>query len=367
MKKWIGRLTGRQWKWVISGAVSFLLFLILFFTAGILEKKPYAQQLADRWADGKGVAQISVFLSTNAVITEERVVEFGHYLDNALIEAAITNESENPSARLWISAYSANGKITVSSNKGTITASALGVGGDFFQFHPLKLIYGSYFAGSDLVKDRIIIDEDAAWQLFGSNDVVGQYVNIGGVPHIISGVIRRESDKMARDAGLTETLVYVSYDTLQKYGTQSGINCFELLMPNPVKNYAYNYVSEQIGVDEGEREIIENTKRFDTLEKLKFLASFPTRSMNAKAIIYPFWENIARGYEDILTLLFVFEILFLLYPIVLLVVLIVRLWKKRTWHWKDIRNWLSDRQEQFRQFLKNRKARKEKEEEEELL
>ena len=38
---------------------------------------------------------------------------------------------------------------------------------------------------------------------------------------------------------------------------------------------------------------------------LEVAASFGTRSMWQKAIYYPYWENIARGYEDILSILFV--------------------------------------------------------------
>lgn len=364
MKKWMGRLTVKQWILTISGAASFLVFLILLGLSAFWEGKPYAQQMAKRWADGKGVAQVSVFLSQNAALDEDRIEAFGHNLDTALVEAAITNDSENENARLWISAYSAGGKITLSSAKGNVTADALGVGGDYFQFHPLDLIYGSYFSGTDLMQDHVIIDEDAAWQLFGSNDVVGQYVSIGGIPHIITGVVRRENDKMAQNAGVTETIVYVSYSTLQKYGTQQGINCFEILMPNPVKGYALNYVGENIGVEEGEREIIENTSRYGLVEKIKVLASFPTRSMNAKAIVYPFWENIARGYEDILALLLAFELLFLLYPVGLIVWLIVRLWKRRTWHFKDILNWMDNKREQFRAFCRKRKTEKKKEKKE---
>lgn len=358
MKKWMSRLTGKQWGLLVSGVVSFLLFLILSGMSGYYAGKPYAQQLAQRWSGAKGVAQVSVFLSQNAALTEDRIEEFGHKLDTALVEAAITSESENASARLWISAYSAGGKITINGKNGSVTADALGVGGDYFQFHPVKLLYGSYFTGDDLMQDHIIIDEDAAWQLFGSNDVVGQYVTIGGIPHMITGVIQREDDKMAKDAGVTGTIVYVSYNTLEKYGMQQGINCFEILMPNPVKNYAFNYVSENIGIDENEREIIENTSRYGLLQKLKILGSFPTRSMNAKAIVYPFWENIARGYEDIIALLLFFEILFLLYPAVLLIWFIARLWKRRTWHMKDILNWLDDRREQFRAYRRRKKLKK---------
>lgn len=62
-----------------------------------------------------------------------------------LQEASITETSENPSARLWVDAYSADGKITLVNGKNTLDANAIGIGGDFFMFHPLKLITGAYF------------------------------------------------------------------------------------------------------------------------------------------------------------------------------------------------------------------------------
>lgn len=58
------------------------------------------------------------------------------------------------------------------------------------------------------------------------------------------------------------------------------------------------------------------------------LKSFGTRSMGMKGIVYPYWENRAKGYEDVILLLFVVEILCLIYPLILLV-------KKLHWCWKN--------------------------------
>ena len=38
---------------------------------------------------------------------------------------------------------------------------------------------------------------------------------------------------MEKAAGLTSTVVYVSYETLETYGTSNGINHYEIVMPNP--------------------------------------------------------------------------------------------------------------------------------------
>ncbi|MDE5748020.1 MAG: hypothetical protein K2I21_10635, partial [Acetatifactor sp.] len=103
------------------------------------------------------------------------------------------------------------------------------------------------------------------------------------------------------------------------------------VMPNPVKQYALNYVREQLGSQEREVEVLENNTRYSIGKRLRLLLGFGTRSMNGKAIIYPYWENVARGYEDILTLLTLFQMLFLIYPSVVLLVWIIIRWKNKTW------------------------------------
>lgn len=323
-----------------------------------------AQNMALRWAEDGDASQISCFFSREAGITEYNLINFEHALDTALEEASIVNDSDNPSARLWADAYSASGKVTISSKRGTVEVSAVGVGGDFFLFHPLKLLEGSYFSGSDLMQDHIVIDEDVAWQLFGSNDVDGQMVTIGGVPHMIAGVIRRENGRIADAAGLSSSIAYVSYSTLEQYGISYGLNTYEIVMPNPVTGYAKNYVSENIGQAENKVEIVENTTRYELLSRFKLLAQFPTRSMSSKAIIYPYWENIARGYEDILTLFLVLTLLLLLYPAVLLTVFLVRAWKHKTWTassvWRKITDKIDRLREKIWAFQAKQKAKKEK-------
>jgi len=141
--------------------------------------------------------------------------------------------------------FSPSGRVTEEVN-------AIGAGGDFFLFHPLKLVNGSFFSGSDLMQDKIIVDEDVAWQLFGSNDIVGQQVTIEGVPYLISGVIERESGRLNDFAGNGSSIVYVSYETLHKNlmakGQIANINHYEVVMPNPVKDFAFGIVKEKIGI-----------------------------------------------------------------------------------------------------------------------
>lgn len=326
----------------ISGGISFVFFLILLLTAKYLGGNQPSQEMADRWSSEGGVSQVSCFFSVNSHITEDNLREFEYGIDRALSDASVLQESENPGARLWADAYSADGSVTISSDKASIQADAVGIGGDYFLFHPLKLLYGAYFSGNDLMQDYCVIDEDAAWQLFGSSDVAGMMVNIGGVPHIVTGVVERPSGRLEEAAGLDSTLVYVSYQTLDKLGRNNGINHYEIVMPNPVTGFALKYIQENLGTDEKNTEIVENTSRYSFLSRLQRILRFGTRSMNGKAIIYPYWENIARGYEDILTVITLFEMIFLLYPAGMALVFFCIWWRHKGWtikgkvlKWKD--------------------------------
>ncbi len=336
MKKFIQGLTRKKLALGLSGIIAFCIGLVVYGISTHMAIKQDSQDAAARWSRKKDVSQISCFFSREAYFTEDSILGFEYNLNKALQEASIVSESENAGARLWADAYSAGGSVTIASNRGLVTVDAVGVGGDFFLFHPLKIVSGALFSGSNVMKDYIVIDEETAWQLFGSNDVAGQIVTISGIPHIISGVIKREEGKLASAAGLDSSVAYVSYSTLSEYGTNFGINTYEIVMPNPVSGYARKYVMENIGVSEKEIEVVENTTRYGLLGRFKQLTQFGTRSMNSKAIIYPYWENIARGYEDILGLLFLFMVLLFLYPLVLLIISIVLAWKHKKWTFKGI-------------------------------
>lgn len=347
----------------ISGLVSFLIFGILYGVIQFLAGRQDTQLMAERWSKSEEnrAAQVSVFFSENLWMSENEILSFEHGLNSALVEASITNTSENPDSRLWIDAYSATGTITLEKNDKSVSVNAIGVGGEFFQFHPLKLVSGAYFSGNDVMQDYVVIDEDVAWQLFGSNNVAGQVITIKGVPHIITGVIERQQDRLSVAAGLSSSVVYVSYNSLVTYGRANAICCYEIVMPNPVKNYAFNYVKEKLGSNEAESEVIENSSRYGLISLLSLIGEFGTRAMNGKAIIYPYWENVARGYEDILATLLVVAILFFLYPVILVIVGLRRAWVRRTWTARSVYLKLKDKWERF--LEKQRAKRLEKKEE----
>ncbi|MBR4085089.1 MAG: ABC transporter permease [Lachnospiraceae bacterium] len=344
-------------------------FLIITFilnniASAIIEKQD-TQQAATRWKKEGGAAQISCFFSVNTKLTPESIEDFEHNLDSALEAASIVLESPHANARLWADAYSASGKIAIKSNIGKIDVDAIGIGGDFFLFHPLPLLSGSYFSGNDIMQDYCVLDQDAAWKLFGSNNVVGQTVYIGEVAHIVTGVVKRDESKLYKAAGLDSALIYVSYSTLEKYGSNNGINHFEIVMPNPVKGYAYDYVKKAIGVAEEELEIVENSKRFTFFNRIKHIAKLQNRAMNGKAIIYPYWENVARVTEDKLARLMILQLLFTAISVIVISISLFILWKNKKCTVKSVlirlKEWMElkiIKRNQQRMYEKQKKQRK---------
>jgi hypothetical protein len=73
-------------------------------------------------------------------------------------------------------------------------------------------------------------------------------------------------------------------------------------MPNPIQDYAKSTVENLFGLEDSQVEIVDNTGRFRMANRWKLLLQFGTRSMNTKSILYPYWENTARGTEDVLLL-----------------------------------------------------------------
>ena len=81
--------------------------------------------------------------------------------------------------------------------------------------------------------------------------------------------------------------------------------------------------------------------------------------MNGRAIIYPYWENIARGYEDILGVITLFQMLFLLYTVLLALGFFGSWWKHKGWTLKDKWLFVKDKAERGVEKLRARRlARK---------
>ena len=314
--------------------VSLLLFFALFISSHFIKAAQADQRAAQRWAATGAYAQISCFFADGEKVDFDTIMGFRGQIDKGLREASYM--AEEAGGRSYIDAYSGSGKVQIVSERARLDSPAFGIGGDFFHFHPLSLVNGTYFSGAELNKDAIILDEEAAWQLFGSSDVAGMEVTIGGVPHYVRGVVSRESGRLWDAAGLGGGMAYLSLESLTAYGETAGIHYYEAVLPNPVQGFAYRLAAETFGFSADKMVVIDNTARFNIIPLLTVVSDMGIRSMQLYSLRFPYWENYARGIEDILAFMLVLEAVFLLCAALIILVSLYNAYHHRTWTWPGL-------------------------------
>ena len=223
----VGSISRRLRLWQKIGLLICLVFWITSYVIKIVCGRIVGgmedQTFASRWTQEEECAQISAFFSDSAFASDETVEAMRMYLTNKLTSDSYglsEQEIENGSSMFDVS-YCGLGMADLSTPEDSVTVTAIGVGGDFFNFHPLDLMSGYYFSEDESMQDRILLDDRTAWRLFGSPYVVGESVDIGGTPHYIAGVFRAPSKRFYKQSGMGDFLVYISFDSLCKY-TEKG-------------------------------------------------------------------------------------------------------------------------------------------------
>jgi hypothetical protein len=262
-------------------------------------------------------AQVSVFFPVGEGKTASDVNTFRESVDTAITEASLT-APENGS--LWTDAYSAEAEITVTGTKGSAEVTALGVGGDWFAFHPLHLRSGGYISETDLMHDKVVLDEELAWKLFGGFDLAGLTVTIGGEPYIIAGVVSHEDDFASEKAYSGEAGLYMYYDAMNAV-SESKISCYEFICAEPISGFTLGVA--QTGFPDAVT--LQNTGRFSFSSVLGIIRDFGERAMSTAGVSFPYWENAARLAENDAALMLALAFVFGAFPVFCAVFLLIRL------------------------------------------
>jgi hypothetical protein len=277
-----------------------------------------SQRAAERWQGESEMefCQLSCFLPVDEKLSLNQIYQFRSDMMKRLHEAALDADSGQT---LFVDAWSCTGKALATTELGKGDASVIAVGGNFFHFHPLRLMSGSYFQEGDLMQDRVLLDEELAWILFGSSDLQGLTLKIDGVPFQIAGVIQHEQDFASHKAYTAGMGLFMSYDAWKSLHETAGITTYELVLAEPVKNFAANFTREKFPIGHGE--IVVNSGRFQMGRLLGLVGQFGTRSMQKLGVLLPYWENAARCMEDYCALLYFLSCLFILIPGTMLLVM----------------------------------------------
>jgi len=311
----------------------FIAAIVLFsamavFSAGclvvfsMLGKTLVAQQTAEIFGSEseERFAQVSVFFPIGQEADEARIYAFREVLERKFVEASMQAEEGH---RFYVDAYSSRGTVSIEGARGSATASAIGVGGEFFTLHPLFLRSGGYLSERDLMRDRVVLDEELAWRLFGGVDLAGEEVYISGERFIVVGVISREGDFASLRAYADGMGLFMSYEALNRL-SGAKIGCYEIVCINPVSGFAAGLVSDHFQA----ASVVENSARYTASGIMAVIKSFGERSMNTAGVVYPYWENAARLIEDYMALCLLLAIIFAVPAVVFAIAVGIFYWIK---------------------------------------
>lgn len=320
------KLSKRRAFWGVNLLLAVCTLLCLLGGRGVRAALP-TLNAAETWAgeSGEPFAQLACYLPSDQKIEEEQVLQFRRTLEEKFTEAAM-EAPENGS--LYTDAYSGEGSLTVTGERGSAQVKVIGVGGDFFRFHPLKLRSGNYLSESDLMQDRVLLDEELAWQLFGGMDLAGMTVTIQEKSFYVAGVVSREDDRYSAMAYTGGAGMFFSYAGLKSCLPDTAISCYEIVLPNPISSFGRNMVEESFPMGDGI--LLENSSRYSLSNLWRVIRDFGKRSMGLNGIIYPYWENAVRVTEDYAALLLLLTVLFGVMPAVSAILFAVH-WAARGW------------------------------------
>jgi len=293
-------------------------FFVLLAVSASIRTSMRSQHASFVWAgqSNERFSQLSVFFPESYQFNEDNIHSLYTTLDNSLRAASMET---TPDRTLYTDAWSTSGDISLATPRGQVNAKVIAVGGDFFLFHPLNLRDGGYLSPNDVMKDRVVIDEDLAWRLFGAVKIAGFDILINNKPFVVAGVVTRESDFATRAAYTDGAGLFMSYEAFNDMTEEmKNITCYEIIFPDPISGFAVTTIKDAF--TDPRVHIIENSIRFSLSNTFALIRSFGERSMRTDPIVYPYWENAVRYAEDWLALLLVGSLLFLLFPVICTVI-----------------------------------------------
>ncbi len=304
---------------MIAAGALLLIALGFFLAAALLPRPLQSQRQAERWAGESGARyrQFTCVLSPGQTLEPETILGFREKAAGKIDES----DFDAPAGGAAIcDAWSVGGTLKVHGARGNADAAALAVGGRFFDFHPLTLRSGGYLAESDLMKDRVVLDEQLAWMLYGSANLAGMTVQIGDREFLIAGVVAQADDLATRAVSELSPTIYLDYNARELL-SGSGVSCYETVLPEPVEGFGRGIAEEafgKLGV------VVENTGRFSFASSLRQLRALGMLGTRSAAVAYPSWENAAVYTGTLCALLRGAGMLCAVYPAVLLLVMLRR-------------------------------------------
>lgn len=333
---------------IICTIVAFVCLCLLHET----NQKERGSNAAIRWKSGKqDFSYISVYMSPEENWKENDRNTLVSNLKMSFQQNSIINKDrEDNSEGLVKDCFSCEGIMNFTNGKNTTTAKVTATGGDFFFFHQPVWLSGFAYSDNDVMKDRVIIDKELAWQLFGGENVAGMPFKINGNTYYVAGVVdtsHLKDDQKAygeinrawmpysafcKEYQGTSTDINGTPDTSTVIGTEENTNklpitCYEIVLPNPVKDWAVNLIQTSLDVNNHKMLLTENSKRTNFFYVMDNLKNFFYKASGTQPVAYPYWENAARTRDTKREIYTGILLIALIYPVLLFIRIITWIYK----------------------------------------
>lgn len=295
--------------------VLLLIFAVLYGTIYSLNTR-YSPDNAKRLWDNDtySYSQISLYLTPSSGLDIMSVYSLRSEINSKLKENSVQKADENSDGRLWIDSSCGECSFTVTGNTGSCEAAASGTWGDYFIFHPETLLSGSYYNNDDINFDRVILDKQCSWQLFGAIDTAGMTVKINDMNFYVAAVVDTSENERDIAAYGSKPRIYMPFEAMKILNPDAVITSYEVCLPNVVKDFAYTVMQDVNPAPESSSIIIDQTGRFGLIKLFTGFGDIPKSVMIDKNLSYPWFENRIRGAEIIAKIMAGFAVYILIIP-----------------------------------------------------
>lgn len=304
---------------IVTVCLALLALVVAVFMNGKINSLEH-ENIAKEFSKGTNFAQITLFIPESAEYTVDKVMYFRYNLEKKLTEKSIS--PENDGARLYVDAFSCYKDMTLKSEKRQSNVKAMLVGGDYAIFH--KQFRGLANVTNDINRDRILISESTAWQLYGGYSLYDFSVYNGDKTYYISGVFEDPEEKESKEFYGDKSAVLIDIETEKN----QSITCYEILLVNPIKDFATGIVKECLEIPKDTYLMVENSSRFSVSNILRGIPELiKTDKPLPNGVNITCEEIIARNTEKQLSLMMLIFMIFAVYPLLRVLILVFKLIK----------------------------------------
>ncbi len=288
---------------ICINAAILAVFGIACLAVDSLREKYSSDSVRQLWeSDDTAYVQISLFLPYEDGLDFMGVYSLRQNIEDKLKETSVASADNKDDGlqskgRLWLDC--ASGELTSVTLKGPCGSSDViltATMGDYFLFHPEKLISGSYYTDEDINLDRIVIDKLCSWQLFGALDTAGMSVELGNKIYYIAAVVDTPEDETDLLAYGKVPRVYMPFRTAVQYNQAIRMTSYEVCMPEPVKDHSLQLMTEA-DPSSGNGILIDQSGRFDLITLVSGFSELSESVMVNSSLRYPWYENRTRSAE----------------------------------------------------------------------